>query len=73
MKKKYKIYWSLLNLLSDTQAEVVKLQQTAKALMGTVTVGTWAAEGSDHAILVGLCGFIIDLAIGCICLEEIKT
>ena len=70
--KKYKIYWSILNLTGETQAEVVKLQQIAKALFGTVTDGTWASDGSDHAILVGLFGMIMDLAIGCIYLKEIK-
>jgi len=70
--KKYKIYWSILNLTGQTQAEVVKLQQIAKALFGTVTIGTWATDSSTHALWVGLIGMVIDLAIGCICLEEIK-
>jgi hypothetical protein len=70
--KRYKIHWHPLNLVSDTQAEVVKLQQIAKGLFGAVTVGTFAAEGSDHAIWVGFVGLVIDLVIGCICLEEVR-
>lgn len=70
--KKYKIHWSIFNLVGNTQAEVVKLQQTAKALFGTVTVGTYFSDGSKYAIFVGFFAMLIDLVIGCICLEEVK-
>ena len=70
--KRYKIHWSPLNLVSDTQAEVVKLQQIAKGLIGTITVSTYFVEDSNHAIMVGFAGMLIDLIIGCICLEVVE-
>lgn len=67
--KKYKVYWSLLNLLSESQSEVVKLQTLFKGLSGSITAGTWFGIDANHAIWVGMAGYLIDLVIGCFYFE----
>lgn len=71
--KKYKVYWSLLNLLSDSQSEVVKLQTLFKGLTGTITAGTWFAMDANHAIYVGAGGYLVDLIIGCFYFEIVTN
>jgi hypothetical protein len=70
--KKYKVFFSIFNLFDQSQAEVVKLQQWAKGLTAVITGSTWIASDANHAIMVGIAGFIIDTLIGCLYFEEKK-
>lgn len=71
--KKYKVHFSIFNLFSDTQAEVVKLQQLFKGLTATITTGTWIASDANHAIYVGIVGFVVDVLLTCFFFEKIDT
>lgn len=68
--KKYKVYWSIFNLASETQSQVVKLQQTVKGILGTLTAGTWLADSASHAMWIGFGAMIIDTALGCLYLDD---
>lgn len=70
--KKYKVYWSLWNLFSNTQAEVVKLQQIVSGIAAAVTSSTWYATDAKHALYVALGFAVLDKIIACIYLEEKK-
>lgn len=70
--KKYKVYFSIFNLFSETQSEVVKLQQIFKGLTATITAGTWYASNANYAICVGIVGFFIDLLLSCFYFEKIN-
>lgn len=70
--KKYKVHWSLLNLLQESQAEVVKFQTIVKGILGAGVVTTWAASNSTYAIIFALGAGLIDMFIACFYFEEIK-
>lgn len=70
--KKYKVYWSLWNLTSNTQAEVAKLQQYWSGIAAIITGGTFLGTDSNHALIAAVVCALIDKAIACIYLEEIK-
>lgn len=59
-------------MFSNTQAEVVKLQQVWSGLAGIITGGTWWASDSNHALIAALVCALVDKIIACIYLEEIK-
>lgn len=67
--KKYKVSFSIFNLLSDTQAEVVKLQQYAKMTTAAITGMTWYNSDATYAIYVGIGGVVLDTLIACLNLE----
>lgn len=71
--KKYKVYFSLFNLFSKTQAEVVKLQQLVKGFTATIGGITWIQSDANHAIYVGIAGFIVDIILGCFYFEKIEV
>lgn len=68
--KKYKVHWSIFNLFQETQSEVVKLQQLAKTLMGSLTGLTWLASDANHAIYVGFAAMLLDAILGCFYFEK---
>lgn len=68
--KRYKVYWSIFNLFSESQSEVVKLQQLFKGLTGTITAGTWYADNAQHALIVAAAGYVIDMILGCFYFEQ---
>ena len=70
---KYKAEFSFYNLLTDTQAEVVKLQMLAKTVMASSVFGTWLASDSNHAIWVGGAGVILDILLGCLYFEKVEV
>lgn len=67
--KRYNIYFSFTNLLSESQSEVVKLQQLFKGFTASITLGTWYGADADHAIWVGMAGFVVDILLGCFYFE----
>lgn len=70
--KKYKVYWSIFNLFTDTQSEVVKLQNIVKGIMGAGIVTTWASTNATYGIILALGAGAIDILLGCLYFEEIK-
>jgi hypothetical protein len=71
--KKYKVSWSVFNLLSDTQAEVVKLQTYFKGLTAVVATSTWFATDAENTLYVGIGGYVIDLLLACFYFEPIDV
>ena len=69
--KKYKVHFSLFNLFNDTQSEVVKLQQLFKGLTATISGFTWMQTDANHALYVGIVGFIVDILISCFYFEKL--
>lgn len=70
--KKYKWHWSLFNLFSNTQAEVVKLQSIWGGLSAIITGATWASTNDHYAFFAAVGCALVDKIIACIYLEEIK-
>lgn len=70
--KKYKIHFSVFNLFSESQAEVVKLQQLFKGLTVIITSAAWYSTDAGHAIYVGIGGFFVDVVLSCFYFEEKK-
>lgn len=70
--KKYKVHWSIFNLFSESQSEVVKLQQIVKGIMGAGVVSTWAASNATYGIIVALSAGILDMIIACFYFEQIN-
>lgn len=70
--KKYKLYWSLWNLTRATQEEVAKLQMIFAGLAAPVIASTFVASSDRNALIAAIACGIIDKAIACIYLEEIK-
>lgn len=71
--KKYKIHFSLTNLLNDTQAEVVRLQQYFKGLTAIIGGSTWIMSNANNVLIVGIIGFVFDTLIACLYFEKIKS
>ena len=70
--KKYKVRFSIFNLFSQSSAEVVKLQNTVKALIVTLGTSTYLALNESNTIFVALAGIILDTLIACLYFEEVK-
>lgn len=70
--KKYKAHWSIFNLFSESQSEVVKLQQIVKGIMSAGVVATWAESNATYGIIVALSAGALDMVLGCFYFEEIK-
>lgn len=71
--KKYKIHFSLFNLFSDTQTEVVKLQTYVKGVVAAITGATWYESNATYALYVGMGGIILDTLLACFYFEQITT
>lgn len=67
--KKYKVYWSLFNLFADTQSEVVKLQNIFKGLTAVIAGSTWYGTDAEHALYVGISGYVLDVLLSCFYFE----
>lgn len=70
--KKYKIYWSIFNLFSDSQSEVVKLQTLFKGLTAIIATSTWYVTDVESTLYVGIGGYVLDSLIACFYFELIK-
>lgn len=67
--KKYKVYWSIFNLFSDSQAEVVRLQNLVKGIMGAGIITTWAETNATYGLILALSAGIVDILLGCFYFE----
>lgn len=70
--KKYKAHFSIWQLNEQTPAPVAKLQTIAKGFTGTLTGMVWYTTDLNFAMTVACGGFVIDLLLQCVWLEERK-
>lgn len=68
MKNK-RLTFSLLNWFGETQAEIVKLQHTVKAIVGSGAVATYTSKDPSLAIIVVVAGAIICELVSCLKIE----
>ena len=71
--KKYKVSFSLFNLFSDTQSEVVKLQTLFKGITAMAAGSTWYASDAENTLYVGIGGYVIDFLISCLYFQIIPN
>jgi len=71
--KKYIAHWSLFNLLSASQEEVVRLQMLWAAISGIVLSSTFVMSNDRITLISALACAIVDkVIIGCFYFEEKK-
>lgn len=71
--KKYKVYWSIFNMLSSSQEEVVKLQMIWAGISGIVLSSTFVMSNDRVTLWSALACAIVDkIIIGCFYFEEKK-
>lgn len=70
--KDFEVKFSLKNLFRDTPKEVASLQTYIKVSAFFTAGSTWASFGLWPAVIIAGVGFIIDLALHCVHLEEKK-
>jgi hypothetical protein len=70
--KKYKVYWSFWNLVQPTQKEVSQLQTIWTGFSAPIIASTFIASDDRNALISALLCGIIDKAISCLYLEEVK-
>lgn len=58
--KRYKVYFSIFNMLEDSQKEVVRLQAMWGALIGILMASTLVASDARWALGVAVVGFVVD-------------
>lgn len=68
--KKYKVYFSIFNILEETQKEVARLQFFTKTLTGMLAGLSYLAESTDSLTYVAIGGFLIDGALHCLWFEK---
>lgn len=70
--KEYKIHFSIFNLLSESQSEVVKLQTIFKAISASIATTAWYASGDRAALYTAIAGIAVDTFLACFYFEEKK-
>lgn len=70
--KKYKVYFSFFNLFSESQSEVVKLQQIFKTISAAVVGTVWYESNSTYALYVAIGGAVVDVLLSCFYFEPIE-
>jgi hypothetical protein len=70
--KKYKVQFSIFNLLSKSQTEVVQLQTIWAGLSAVITGATLMNSNMEFAFYSALFCAFIDKAIACFYFEEKK-
>lgn len=68
--KKYRIRFSIVNLFFQTQKEVVRVQTMVKTFTGAIVATTWYNSDPKYALYVAGAGFIVDVLLSCLWLEE---
>ena len=71
--KKYKVHFSVFNLFSDSQSEVVKLHQLFKSISAAVVGTVWYESNSTYALYVAIGGAIIDVFLSCFYFEPMDS
>jgi hypothetical protein len=68
--KKYRVHWSIFNLTSSTQEEVVKLQMVWAGLATVITGSTFVMSDDRHTLAAAILSFVVDkIVLGCLYLE----
>lgn len=68
--KKYKVYFSILNLTKSTQQEVAQLQTAWAGFSVPIISSTFIASNAKYALIAAVICGIVDKLISCIYLEE---
>jgi len=68
--KKYKVYWSVFNLMQATQEEVAKLQTVWAGFSAPIVASTYIASSDRNALIAAIVCGIVDKALACLYLEE---
>lgn len=72
--KKYIAHWSIFNMLSASQEEVVKLQMIWTGISGIVLSSTFVMSNDRITLWSALvCAIVDKVIIGCFYFEEKKT
>lgn len=72
MIHRYKVSWSLWNMGEAVSKPIVTLQNKIKMGLTTVAGCTYVMSNADYTLIILLSGFLIDLSLSCIDLEEIE-
>jgi hypothetical protein len=64
-----KLKFRFVNLFLDTQKEIVRVQQMAKAFSASIAGATWFAADSNHAMYICIGGIVIDVLLSCLRIE----
>lgn len=70
--KKYKVHFSIFNIFSDSQSEVVKLQTVFKSISAAVVGTVWYESNSTNALYFAIGGCVIDAILACFYFEEVN-
>lgn len=70
--KKYKVRFSIFNLMSATQSEIASLQTYVKTLTAMVAGTAWYTMKPEYSLYIGALGFFLDTLLHCLYLEEKK-
>lgn len=68
--KKYKVYWSIWNLVQPTQKEVAQLQTIWAGFSAPIIASTFVASDDRNALISALICGVVDKALSCLYLEE---
>lgn len=68
--KKFKIHFSLFNIMNETQAEISKLQAMLKGFIATVAGSALIQSNSKYALIAMIAGASIDTLLACVYLEK---
>lgn len=71
--KKYKVHFSFFNLFSESQSEVVKLQQLFKTISAAVVGTVWYESNATYALYVAIGGALVDVFLSCFYFEPIEA
>jgi hypothetical protein len=70
--KKYKYHFSISNLFTDSQAEIVKFQTWVKTSTVFIGASVFIASSETNTLIVAALGFVFDTILHCMYLEEVK-
>lgn len=68
--KKYKVYWSIWNLMQPTQKEVAQLQTILAGFSAPIIASTYIASSDKNALIAAIVCGVLDKALACLYLEE---
>lgn len=72
MKTTKKLEFNILNLTEETPKEIIKLQNVAKGIIGTIAGVTWFATSPNYAGILAIVGALFIEFIGCYSIKEIQ-
>lgn len=69
--KKYKVHFSIFNIFSDSQSEVVKLQTVFKSISAAIVGTVWYNSDSTYALYFAIGGCVVDAILACFYFEPV--